>query len=157
MIAHHETVLATDIEILDTLLSNDPEHIKQLSSDLLVSKYHDTLFARALVLHGGEDFRASDTVDHTFTTAAKNISSADPDLLYWLLQILEKQFLIDTNQEETTFLDLDEDFTDSSWSQWESDLTDSRSYPISDDGIEELIPTSEFFSRRLHHPYPEDN
>ena len=156
MMNHRKPVFSTDLEILAILLSDAPNHIKQLTSDVLVSKYHDILLERAIYLYGGDDFRASDTVVHTFATAAKNMSSADPDLLYWLLKILEKQFRVDNNPEEPNIVDLDDDFFDSSWSQGESEPTDFPAYPISDDGTEELDPINEILSRRLSTLYKED-
>ena len=159
MVAYPKPVLWTDLELLDILLSDSPEDVIQLASDILVSRYHDSLLERALFLYGGDEFLASETIWRTFDAAAKNISSADTALLYWLLQVLEKQFRIDTNQVDSNddfsddnFSDddfSDDNFADSYRSEWDSEPTDSRSYLIPDDGIEDLMPTHELLSRRL--------
>ena len=143
MTDYHQTVHSTDIEILDTLQSNAPTDVKEHAMGLLVSKHQAAITAKAISLF--DDFRVSDIVSYTWTIASKNISSADTDVEEWLLQIVEDLFHNDNHQDASESIN---NRSDSTWSQWESEPTDSRSYAISDDEEEELIPFDEFLPRR---------
>ncbi len=139
MIFQPKPVFWTDLQILDVLLSDAPDHLLQIASDKLVDKYHNTLFEQANTLYREDELLAEDTVSRTFIAALNDIGSADPDLLYWLRQILEKQFRIDTHQEISG---IDDDTSDDFWSEWESEPTD---FPLHfpSDGLDILIPEDE--------------